>query len=84
MGTSGASEPLNFCIIVIYELRPTYSFLPTFLTAPLEMVALTISRIYLRIYLIDITNIDKICDKVGQKFNFLCKLIGCEAQEGAE
>ena len=36
------------------------------------------------IYLIDITNIDKICDKVGQKFNFLCKLIGCEAQEGAE
>ena len=44
MGTSGASEPLNFCIIVIYELRPTYSFLPTFLTAPLEMVALTISR----------------------------------------
>ena len=36
------------------------------------------------IYFIDITNIDKICDQVGQKFKFLCKLIGCEAQEGAE
>ena len=33
---------------------------------------------------IDITHIDKICDYVGQKFKFLCKLIGCEAQEGAE
>ena len=32
------------------------------------MVAFTISRIYLMIYLIDITNIDKICDKAGQKF----------------
>ena len=28
------------------------------------------------------TNIDKLCDEVGQKFKFLCKLIGCEAQEG--
>ena len=36
------------------------------------------------IYLIDITHNDKICDQVGQKFKFLCKLIGCEAQEGAE
>ena len=30
--------------------------------APLEMVTLTTSRIYLMIYLIDITNIDKMCD----------------------
>ena len=48
------------------------------------MVALTTSRIYLIIYLIDITHIDKICDLVGQKFKFLCKLIGCEEQEVAE
>ena len=54
------------------------------MTAPLEMVALTTSRIYLMIYLIDITNIDKICDYVGQKFKFMCNLIGCEAQEEAE
>ena len=31
------------------------------------------------IYLIDITHMDKICDEVGQKFKFLCKLIGGEA-----
>ena len=39
------------------------------MTAPLEMVALTTSRIYLVIYLIYIyiANIDKICDLVGQK-----------------
>ena len=55
-----------------------------FLTAPLKMVALTTTRYLLMIYLIDISNIDKICDKVGQKFKFLCKMIGCEAQEGAE
>ena len=55
-----------------------------FMTAPLEMVVLTTSWIYLMLYLIDITNIEKICDLVGHKFKFLCKLIGCEAQEGAE
>ena len=27
MGTSVASEPLNSFIIVIYDIRPTYSFL---------------------------------------------------------
>ena len=54
------------------------------MTATLEMVTLTTSPINLMIYLIDITNIDKICDLDGQKFQFLCKLIGCEAQEGAE
>ena len=52
------------------------------MTAPLEMVALTTSWIYLMIYLIDIKNIDKICDLVGQNFKFLFKLIDCEAQEG--
>ena len=67
---------------MIYDLLIVFS--SPFLTAPLEVVPLTTSRIYLMIYLIDITNIDKICDKVGQKFKFLCKLIGCEAQEGAE
>ena len=36
------------------------------------------------IYLIDITNIDKICNLNGQKLKFLCNLIGCEAQEEAE
>ena len=53
-----ASKPLNFFRIVIYDLWPTYSFLFPLLTAPLEMVTLTTSRINL----IDITNIDKICD----------------------
>ena len=48
-----------------------------FMTAPLEMVAFTTSGIYLMIYLIDIANIDKICDLVGQKLRFLCKLVGC-------
>ena len=48
----------------------------------MEMVTLTISRIYLMIYLIDIANIDKICDEVGKQFEFLYNLIGCEAQEG--
>ena len=32
------------------------------MTAPLEMLALTTSRINLMIYLIDMANIDKICD----------------------
>ena len=36
------------------------------------------------IYLTDITSIDKLCDYVGQKTKYQCKLIGCEAQEGAE
>ena len=54
------------------------------MTVPLEMDALITSRIYLMIYLIDIINIDKICDEVGQKFKLLCKLNGCEAQKGAE
>ena len=48
------------------------------------MGTLTTSQIYLMIYLIDITKIDKICDSVGEKFKFLCRLIGCEAQEGVE
>ena len=38
------------------------SFLIHSLTAPLKMVALPTSRIYLMIYLIDISNNDKICD----------------------
>ena len=54
------------------------------MTAPLDMVALTTSRIDLMIYLIDITNIDKICDEVGKKNKFLPELIGCEAQERTE
>ena len=41
--------------------RPTYSPPPLFVTAPLEIVALTTSRIYLMIHFIDNTN------KVGQK-----------------
>ena len=41
MGMRVASEPLNFFIILICELWPTYSFSSPFLTAPLEMVALT-------------------------------------------
>ena len=80
MGTSAASKPLNFFIIVIYDLWPAYCFL----LAPLKMFALATSRTYLMIYLIDNTHLDKICDKVGQKFEFLSKLIGCEAYEGAE
>ena len=56
---------------------------PFFMNAPLEMVALATSWIYLMIYLIDITNVDKICDSVSQKFKFLFKLVGCEAQERA-
>ena len=62
MGTSVATEPLNVSIIVIYDLGPTFSFLLPFLTAPLEMVALTTSEIYLMIYLMDVTSIDKTCN----------------------
>ena len=40
------------------ESEPTYKFL----LDPLKIVALTTSRIYLMIYLKDITHIDKICD----------------------
>ena len=42
---------------MIYDLLIVFS--PSFMTEPLEMVALTTSRIYLMIYIIDITNIDK-------------------------
>ena len=58
-------------------------FLLLFMNVPLEMVALTTSQIYLIIYLIDITNIDKIRDWVGEKFKFLYKLIGGEVKEVA-
>ena len=62
MGTSAASEPLYFFIIVImiYDLLTIFSSF--FMTLTLELVALTTLRIYLMINLIDITNIDKICD----------------------
>ena len=40
------------------------------MTAPLKLVALTTSQIYLMIYIKDITNIDKICDKVAFNLNF--------------
>ena len=43
----------KFFIIVIYYLWPTYSFRLSFLTASLEIVALTISRIYLIIKIVD-------------------------------
>ena len=48
------------------------------MTAAFEMVALTTSRIYLMIYFIDITYIDKICNWIGLQFKFLCELIGCD------
>ena len=38
------------------------------MTAPMEMVALTTSRIYSISNLLDITNIDNHCDQVGQNF----------------
>ena len=41
---------------MIYDICPTNSFLPF----PMEMVALTTSRIYFMIYLIDITDIDRV------------------------
>ena len=67
---------------MIYDLLIVFS--SPFLSDPLEMITLTFSEINLMIYLIDITNIDKICDEVGQKFKFLRKLVCLEAQEGAE
>ena len=42
---------------MIYDLLIVNSFI---MTAPLEIAALTTSQIYLMVYLIDITNIDKI------------------------
>ena len=52
---------------------------------PLEIAALTTSRIYFMIYSIrDITHIDKISDYVDQNIKCLCKPIGCEAHEGEE
>ena len=63
MGMSAASEPLNFFVVVIYMIfNLLIVFSSLFMAAPLKMVALTTSRIYLMVYLIDITNIDKICD----------------------
>ena len=67
---------------MIYDLLLFFSS-PS-LTAPFEMVALTTQRINIMTYLIAITNNGKICDWLGQKFKFLCKLIGCETHEGAE
>ena len=48
-----------------YELVIVFS--SPFLTAHLEIVALTTSRIYLMIYLIDITNIYKYVIKLANK-----------------
>ena len=45
-GNERSSKPLNFFIIVIHDLWPTYSFLQSILIAHLEMVALTTSQIY--------------------------------------
>ena len=45
---------------MIYDLLIFLS--PFFMTAPLEMVALTNLHIYLIVYLINITYIDKISD----------------------
>ena len=66
---------------MIYDLLIVFpSF---FVTVPLEMVPLTTSRIYLMIYLIYIFQIlTKYVINLAKKI--LCKLIGCEAQEGAE
>ena len=57
-------------IIVIYDLRPTYSFLP-FPDCSYEMVAFAISQIYLMIYLIDITKkLTKYVIKLAKNLNF--------------
>ena len=45
---------------MIYNLLIAFSSF--FMTAPFEMVALTTLQIYLMVYLVNITNIDKICD----------------------
>ena len=56
MGTSVAIEPLNS--FIIYDLLIVFS--AHFQTSRLEMVALATSRrIFLTIYLIDITHIEK-------------------------
>ena len=60
MGTSIASEPLNFFIILICEIWIFFSS-PS-LTAPYEMVALTTKRINLMLHSINVANIDKLCD----------------------
>ena len=63
--------------IIKDDLWPTYSFL--------HSLRLWNSRIdHVMIYLLDKTNINKICGYIGPKIKFLSKLIGCEAQEGAE
>ena len=59
---------------MIYDLHVVFSSF--FMAAPLEMVALAALQIYFMVYLMDITNIDKICDSDGQKLKYLCKLIG--------
>ena len=71
---SAASEPLNFFIIVIYDLWPTYSFL----LAPLKMVALTTSRIYL----VDITHIDKNVIKLAKNSNFCANWLVVKHRKG--
>ena len=60
MGTSAASEPLNFFIIVIYDLRPTYSFLLLFGR---------IDHFTERIYLIDVTILTKYVIKLAKNLN---------------
>ena len=67
---------------MIYDLLIVF-YSHSLIAIPLEMVALTTSWIYVMIYSIDITHNDKICDSIGQH-KFLCKLFGCEAQEGGE
>ena len=47
-------------LYMIFDILIVFSF--PFLTDPLKIVELTTSRIYLVIYLIDITHIDKICE----------------------
>ena len=53
------------------------------MTVPLEMVALTTSRIYLMMYLI-LQILTKCVIKLVKKIKFLCNLIESEAKEGAE
>ena len=79
MEKSAATEPLNFLIIVIYDLLIVFSSPPVEQKPHWPLQGFTSW-----FYLIDITHIDRICDKAGQQFKYLCNLIGCEAQEGAE
>ena len=79
---SVASAPLNFFIIVVCDLWPTYNYPPpplSFGNGRIEHLTVLFNDL-LNAY----NNIDKICDYVGQKNKFLCKLISCEVQEGAE